>query len=207
MDKDYDYKAMWIPSVPQDKPIATAKKKSNVRDLTKAIIDAGGIQIAYFEGEKRFILGEKIVDGNANTVDNNIDNYRNAIARSSVSIILADMSNPELNIVFNHDMQLFVTYPIDYNKNNYSFTVEINKSTGEIIKGSSELKSLGYKKPIVINKKEQDIINICELVDFYALEECRRIIGNFDICKNKAEYDIAYKKHYKNIIKFRTNNE
>ena len=62
---------------------------------------------------------------------------------------------------------------------------------------------LGVRK---LDKKEESIINVRELADFLAQEEAERIHIGFHPEKDKGKYDELYKKHYKNIIKFRSKN-
>ena len=78
--------------------------------------------------------------------------------------------------------------------------------SGEIIQGKKELDDLNLLGVRKLNKKEESIINVRELADFYVMEEINRSYVKFDMVHDKFKYDELYKKHYKNIISCRSEN-
>jgi len=57
-----------------------------------------------------------------------------------------------------------------------------------------------------INKKEEVIVNMNELADFYARIELTTIIPCFAIDTHLEEYNKCHKKHIRNILRFKKNN-
>lgn len=64
---------------------------------------------------------------------------------------------------------------------------------------------LYVEKEKPIDDKEECIILMSELADYYATEECKSTITNFNLEDHEKEYQIAYKKHIKIITKFKRN--
>lgn len=64
---------------------------------------------------------------------------------------------------------------------------------------------LFVEKKIEINNEEECIVIILELADFYALEDCKQRINDFNIEIHNKEYQTSYKKHIKIINSFKRN--
>jgi hypothetical protein len=82
---------------------------------------------------------------------------------------------------------------------NIEFKVVLDES-GEILEGKKQLEEnniLGLRK---LNRKEEIVINIRELVDLYVMEEISRILIKFDPLEEKSRYEELYKNNYKKII-------
>jgi hypothetical protein len=75
-----------------------------------------------------------------------------------------------------------------------------NKSLFDSITKDNTTESIQVK-----DKKEEAIINIRELANYYAEQECISTIKNFNLGIHLEEYKKAYKKHYKIILKFKNN--
>ena len=57
-----------------------------------------------------------------------------------------------------------------------------------------------------VDHSKEDVINVRELADFYATEDAKKHCIDFDAIKDKGKYEELYKKHYRNILKFKSEN-
>jgi len=196
MPKKSNKKAVPIPK--EDKPIDEAQK----------VLDMGAVEISMYGKERQFLLNGYIF----NIQGQSCYSYKNLLDALSSYINIRytekDIQNPHLRFDYNAGDTVFEMRTDLFNAEPKIKIIEIRvkvlDETGEIIQGEDELKKYGLLAIGKIDRKEQDVINIRELADFLCMEEIARIFVKFDAEKDKAKYDELYKKHYKNIIKFRS---
>jgi len=194
--KKSNKKAVPIPK--EDKPIDEAQK----------VLDMGAVEISMYGKDRQFLLNGQIFLVNG-TSGYSYANLKDALSKFiGIRYNESDIMDPNLSFDYNGgDIKYELRTDFSDAEPKIKITeirVKVLDETGEIIQGEDELKKYGLLAIGKIDRKEQDVINIRELADFLCMEEIARIFVKFDAKADKLRYDDLYKKHYKNIIKFRS---
>lgn len=177
-------------------------------NLEQAIYDAGYVKIAKENGDHRFVQKElvprsSVINISGHTIQH-LGDYEDYFA--SFGITREQLLNPENHIIFCENGTYKVDSIYEPTRKIHYFEIAIDKETGEIVEGKNHLED--YKlitaDKAVIDSKEEMIVNVRELADYYAQKECEFYIRDFNLTKDFTKYANSYKKHYKQIIKFKT---
>lgn len=205
---NFDY----LPKHKNDNDMATQTKSSKINKdediYIKSMIAQGATELAQFNGHRIVKHPNDYVYNYSGTV---LDLYSSYIApMMSDGVITNYINDPSYNIV-----QYGNQYSVQYSELNVvkeikktkSFTVLIDLETKELLKGKEELESYGLLTPTDyhLNSNEEAIMNIQEIANHYAVQECKKAICDFNIEKHQTEFKKVYERELKTILTFKLN--
>jgi len=188
--------------------MAQKSKPKEESSQARQLLNLGGKEIASLQGVRLFSYAGNIYNDKLTTMDDHQQHVNRILNNSSIT--LEGILNPHFDIVYDEIRREYFIKPKDSKEDvmpkNIEILVILDAETKEILKGKEELEKhnlLGVRK---LNNKEECIVNIEELVDYYTMEEINRGYMKFDLEKNADIYKTIYNKHLNNLMRFKAEN-